>query len=108
MWSGFYHEIYHIANRFCSTLSFLLHQKPLISAALSILLTFHSLLFLPKVLHFPVFKTERPARAVGGEFDSHTLPPLAKTLINKGKIERLLPSGRVVPDRTGAQMVTKR
>jgi len=28
------------------------------------------------LVSFPVFKTERPARVVGGEFDSHTLPPL--------------------------------
>ena len=28
------------------------------------------------LVSFPVFKTECPARVVGGEFDSHTLPPL--------------------------------
>ena len=27
------------------------------------------------LVSFPVFKTECPARVVGGEFDSHTLPP---------------------------------
>ncbi len=36
------------------------------------------------LVSFPVFKTERPARVVGGEFDSHTLPP---NLINKDIFE---------------------
>ncbi len=31
------------------------------------------------LVSFPVFKTECPARVVGGEFDSHTLPPLFLT-----------------------------
>ncbi len=35
------------------------------------------------LVSFPVFKTERPARVVGGEFDSHTLPP---SLIQQGKV----------------------
>ena len=34
------------------------------------------------LVSFPVFKTERPARVVGGEFDSHTLPPYFSSSIN--------------------------